>query len=239
MIPSNYSEEFHLKHLLLSLLLLSASSKVWAAYTYGFDDINTTTADGWVQTNNSAPLGQFGWFQGTTLFAAHSGAADSYIAASYQNTDLGNISNWLISPMFTFTDGDVLTFFTRTEPGAPFPDNLELRLSTNGNSSDVGFTDTSLGDFTTLLLAVNPSLTVGGYPEDWTVYSVVLSGLGVAKDGRFAFRYAVPDTNTNGDFIGIDTVSLTSASDTPEPGSWALVGVGITTLGFLSRRNAR
>ena len=39
-----------------------------------------------------------------------------------------------------------------------FADRLELRLSTNGASTNVGTTTTSVGDFTTLLLTVNPLL---------------------------------------------------------------------------------
>ncbi|MCM3878120.1 MAG: choice-of-anchor J domain-containing protein, partial [Thermoanaerobaculia bacterium] len=110
-------------------------------------------------------------------------------------------------------NGEVLTFHTRTETSAPAADRLEVRLSTNGSSSNVGATDASVGDFTTLLLTVNPAMTVGGYPTAWTLFTLTLSGLPAGPStGRIAFRHFVPDTSTNADTIGIDTLSLTTCA---------------------------
>ena len=61
-----------------------------------------------------------------------------------------------------------MTFWTRTTTANPFPDRLQVRMSTAGASSNVGTTATDVGDFTTLLLDINPTYTVGGYPEVWT-----------------------------------------------------------------------
>jgi uncharacterized repeat protein (TIGR01451 family) len=87
---------------------------------------------------------------------------------------------------------------------------MEVRLSLAGASTNVGASAASVGDFTTLLLAVNPTLTAGGYPSAWTQFTVTLSGLPAGVNaGRVAFRYLIPDTSTGGDYIGLDTLNLT------------------------------
>jgi hypothetical protein len=199
----------------LTLCVFCFTAVVWAdTLTEGFDNIATLSGAGWVQTNNSSPAGTSGWFQGNPLvFSSQSGAPDSYIAANFLNAAPGgNISNWLLTPVLSLSNGQVVSFFARTEVGgAIFNDSLELRLSTNGASTDVGATDTSLGDFTTLLLTINPTLN-GSFPEGWTQFTVTLSGLSSGVTGRLAFRYNVTDTSFNGDYIGIDSVTV------PEPG---------------------
>lgn len=230
-----------LRRLALPVLLLAVPMSAQAQLTEGFDNITTLGGSGWVQTNNSSPLGTTSWFQGNAgIFAAHSGAENSYIAANFENTgDLGTISNWLITPMLTLTNGSVFSFYTR---GAfdTFPDRLELRLSTAGSSSDVGSTATSVGDFTMLWLSINPALGVGGYPTGWTLYTVTLSGLAGELNGRFALRYFVEDAGLNGansNYIGIDDVSYRlNTSTVPEPASVVLTAAGLLALGLVNRR---
>jgi hypothetical protein len=188
-----------------------------------FDDITTLPASGWATRNNSQPLGSTGWFQGNpAVFPAQAGASNSYIGANFNNTTGTNtISNWLITPTTFLSNGNALRFWTRTPADNPFPDRLEVRLSTNGASTNVGTTATSVGDFTTLLLTINPTLTVGGYPENWTQYTINLSGLppsgncnGFGIEGRFAFRYFVTGggpTGDNSNYVGIDTVNYIGA----------------------------
>src|SRR5262249_61123736 len=113
----------------------------------------------------------------------------------------GNISNWLITPVLPLQYNLQLVFFTRTELGSQFPDRLELRLSTNGASINVGSSASSVGDFTNLVLSVNPTLSFGGYPEAWTQVAANFVGLGIPVSGRFAFRYNVPDTLPNADHL--------------------------------------
>lgn len=209
--------------------------------TEGFDDVSTLAGSGWASINNSSPLGSTGWFQGNpTIFPAHSGAANSYIAANFNNADFGgNISNWLITPILTLDNGVQLDFFTRTEFLSEFADRLEVRMSTNDGSTNVGSTDSSVGDFTNLLLTINPSLLGSGYPQDWTAFSATISGLDSATTGRLAFRYFVPDTSTNGDYIGIDTVTITSVDTVvPEPSTigLSLLGLGGVLAGLRRRR---
>ena len=78
-----------------------------------------------------------------------------------------------------------------------------------------------VGDFTTLLLDINPTYTLTGYPVVWTQFSVTISGLGGPTAGRLALRYFVenggPD-GENSDYIGIDTFQYNGAcGPTPTP----------------------
>jgi hypothetical protein len=84
-------------------------------------------------------------------------------------------------------------------------------LSANGTSTNVG-SGSAVGDFSTLLLSINPALVQNIYPTSWTLYTVTVSGLSAPVSGRFAFRYFVTDggnSGTNSDFIGIDQVRYT------------------------------
>jgi hypothetical protein len=184
-----------------------------ASLNEGFDDI--TVLPGWAMQNNSSPLGTTSWYQGNAaVFTAQAGAEDAYIAANFNNTtDVGTISNWLITPEMALRDGDTFSFWTRTEAGSTFPDRLQVRLSVAGSSTDVGTGAEDVGSFSTLLGDINPTLAVGGYPEEWTQYIIILSGIPEGTTGRFAFRYYVSDagaTGNNSNYIGIDTVEFIS-----------------------------
>jgi PEP-CTERM motif len=196
-----------------------------------FDDV--TALAGWTTVNNSDPGGVTGWFQGNDgVFSSQGGAPDSYIAANFLNAGAGAISNWLILPELSFNTGDALSFYTRSS--GFLPDRLEVRFSV-GSGADVGATPASVGTFTTLFLTLNPALNVGGYPTDWTQYTLNLSLLD-GLSGRLAFRYNIDDNLVNGDYIGIDTVTVSSATPTPvpEPGTLTLLGLGVA--GLVARR---
>jgi len=206
--------------LLAAVLMGPAHAAAPSNMTEGFDDITTLAGSGWVQTNNSAPPGTTGWFQGNAgVFTSQAGADDSYIAANFNNAEFGGaIDNWLISPELSLGGGAVLTFYTRTEDPA-FGDTLEVKFS-----SGAGF---AVAGFTTNLLTVDP------YPgSDWASFSVALPSV---ASGRFAFRYVVADTSVAGDYIGIDTVNVTAA--VPEPQTYALMALGVAALA-LRRRSA-
>ncbi|MGE5207911.1 MAG: choice-of-anchor J domain-containing protein [Alphaproteobacteria bacterium] len=218
----------------------------------GFDSI--TTLPGWALINHSQPLGATGWFQGTdSVFPAFDGSPTAYIAANFFDTSgVGTISNWLLTPEVSLQNGDTLTFYTRTEQGSINPDRLQVRMSTNGASIDVGTTAFDVGDFTNLLLDINPTYATGGYPEAWTQFTITISGLPGETSGRFAFRYFVEQGGPAGsrsDYIGIDrAVYCTLPSPTPTPGCYSnfttaegcnalsllISGAGNTALGWFS-----
>ena len=140
--------------------------------------------------NNSTPVGSLSWFQGTSTtatptpgpFNSFNGAANSYIAVNFNSTgSTGTISNWLMTPNRTLRNGDVFTFYTRkpTIGGGQtdYPDRLEVRMSTNGASTNVGAGATAVGDFTTVLLSINPTLVANVYPQVWTKFTITISGL--------------------------------------------------------------
>lgn len=184
----------------------------------GFSDIGTLAGNGWSMQNLSVPTGLIAnWFQGTAIsgggpFDAHQGATNAYIAANY-NFVAGNntINGWLMTPELDFGRDASFTFWTRKATGSTdYPDRLEVRLSTQGASTNAGSSATNVGDFTTLLLSINPTLVAAGYPYTWTQYTVT-NAQGVPRNGtgRIAFRYFVTNggpSGTNSDYIGIDTV---------------------------------
>ncbi len=205
-------------------------------------DIVGTGGTGWVGALRSGPLGASGIFPGEgDVFPAQAGTSESYVGMNFENAggspgNPGDINTWLISPEVTFRNGDIISFYTRTQEFTIFEDRLELRLSTNGSSVNVGSGPSAVGDFTTLLTQVNPNLN-GSYPQAWTQFSATVTGLTGAINGRFAFRYTVPDSGIfgiHGDYIGIDTVAYTSAI--PEPSSAIALVLGICGIAAGYRR---
>ncbi|MGV6851158.1 MAG: choice-of-anchor J domain-containing protein [bacterium] len=193
----------------------------------GFDDITLLTD--WDMINVSNPVGTTNWFQGNdTVFSSHSGASTSYIAANFNSTSGSDISNWLILPDLGYLDS--ISFFTRTTTGSSFPDRIEVRLSSSGDTN-VGSGLNDVGSYTTLLGSVNPNLDTGGYPEDWTQFN-----FDVNSEGRVAIRYFVSDggpAGSNSNYIGIDDVSWvqgSAAPATPVP-ALAPIGLGLLALG--------
>jgi hypothetical protein len=188
----------------------------------GFDDI--ANLPGWVLINHSQPLGPSDWFQGDdSMFPAFDGLPDAYIAANLNNgTGLATISNWLLTPEVSLQDGSSMTFYTRTVESSGRPDRLQVRMSTNGASTNVGMTAFDVGDFTNFLLDINPTYAIGGYPEAWTQFTINISGVPPGTTGRLAFRYFVENggpEGVNSNYIGIDRVvyCVTRVIPTPRP----------------------
>jgi hypothetical protein len=175
------------------------------------EDFDAVIPTDWVAVNNSTGHG-LAWYQGDVRqFNSFNGSSNSYAAVSYQSigsvSKVGTISNWLMTPVLNLSNGSTFSFYTRTISGSAYPDRLEVRLSTNGSSTNVGSTEESTGDFSQILLTINPDLDAGGYPDTgWTKYNVTVTGIGTIT-GRIAFRYYVTNggsSGTNSNYIGID-----------------------------------
>lgn len=178
----------------------------------GFDDI--TTLSGWSFVNASDdPSGDY--FQGNDgVFPAFDGDPTAYIGVNFNSTSGTNgtetISNWMILPSLMLENGSRITFYTRTGDASNFPDRLEVRVSPDG-SSTAPANATDEGSYTELLLSVNENLDVGGYPETWTEFTAIVTGLSGVVDTSVAFRYFVTDAGPNGansNYIGIDRVTV-------------------------------
>lgn len=166
----------------------------------------------WTVLARSEPLGTTTVFQGNdAIFTAFNGGPTAYAGMNFNSTgNTGTISTWLVTPLRVgLRNGDSWSFHTRTVDAPAFPDRLELRLSTNGSCTvpTGAGSSAAVGDFTTLLLTVNPTLTTSGYPNNWTQFQGTLSGIAGTVNGCLAFRYTVPNGGQNGlnsDYIGID-----------------------------------
>jgi hypothetical protein len=219
--------------ILLALLAFTTATQAATILSEGFDDINTLAGAGWVQNNASTPVGSTNWFQGNdSVFPAYEGAVNSYIGANFNNVDTsGTIDNFLITPVLN-TSASLLSFFTRSAGNVSgFPDRLRVLWSGNGAS-------TLLSDFSTVLLDIN-----SGYGTDflneWTNYSVAVP----TGTGRLAFEYFVESGGVEGtrsDYIGIDSVTVTTdaVGEIPEPGSLVLLGGGLVALAMLRRKSS-
>jgi hypothetical protein len=203
---------------LAGLLVAAASCSAVGAplLTEGFNNVAALPANGWVFLNNSAPPGSTGWFQGQpAFFPAAAGPADSYIAANFNNAAFGGeVSNWLLTPQVVLVNGESLNFSLRLL-GEGLLDRVEVYFSDSGASTDVG------GDFS-FLASFASDVDTG-----WQDQTLLISGLTAPASGRFGFHYVVDDTSLNGNYIGIDSVSINAL---PEPATIALVCLGALAL---------
>lgn len=180
---------------------------------------NLAGLSGWDRLNRSVPPGA-GWFQGDPdVFRAHSGAPDSYAAASALGAanGMGSVDDWLITPTLTLSGLTTLSFFTSRELVDDFADRIEVRFGAGRGTAASGF-DTLLA-------------TIGGdaFPAEWRQWD---AGLTVEGEGRFAFRY-LGDPATPG-YVGLDTVRVVTA--VPEPASLLVLASGLGVIGLMQRR---
>ncbi len=220
--------------IILGLLAVAGGANAQSFFE-GFEGVTSTGVlaiaplPGWDVQNTSAPLNTThgGWFNGNAaVFAANTGT--KYAASNFASgTGLATNDTWLITPTRTLQNGDQISFFSRTVTSVAFPDRLHLRMSLNGASTNVA-------DFSTILLTINPTLTLTGYPSVWTMFSATVSGLGGPTSGRFAFNYNVTNggpNGTNADYIGVDDVRYSAV---PEPATMTALALG--AVAFIRRR---
>jgi hypothetical protein len=215
------------KHLAGLLAALASCAACGAPLlSEGFNDIGTLPGSGWVLVNHSTPPGGTGWFQGLPgFFPAAAGPAGSYIAANFNNAAFGGaVSNWLITPELAVFNGESLNFSLRLL-GDGFVDTMEVYFSSSGASADIH-------DFS-LLASYNSEVDTG-----WIGRSVIVNGLAAPASGRFAFRYVAADNIVDGNYVGIDSVSV-NATAIPLPGTLALVLTGAACVALLRTRRRR
>jgi hypothetical protein len=201
----------------------------------GFTSVSALSASGWAFQNNSnqpplATTPTANWSQGVggVPINAQAGAANSYIFVGTESSagDLdgvnGQVSNWLITPELDFSQGGTFSFYTSTFLGNPALERVDVRLSNAGASTNVGTSETSVGDFTTLLQSIgsltSPFNTYPGANATSNAYQQFTFNIApTAGSGRIAFNYVGNNGGQNGttsQFIAIDTVSFTPI---PEP----------------------
>ncbi len=220
-----------------------------ATLTEGFENVEAlkVAGSGWsFQNNSTAASGILFGQGGSTLGPAPGGTTSSFAVANVGSTTSqassgAIISQWMLTPVLTYGNGGTVSFFTRTAAGSVQPDRLQVRFSAAGASTNVGATPTSVGDFTTLLLDINPTYVVGptGYPQAWTQYTISLTGLSGLTPGRIGFRYFVENGGQNGpnsNIVGIDSLAINSSVAVPEPGTLALLLPGVLAGGIVIRR---
>ncbi|WP_269630914.1 choice-of-anchor J family PEP-CTERM protein [Pelomonas sp. BJYL3] len=212
----------------LSVLALSAamaSAQAGTLLSEGFDNVGGLAAQGWVFTNNSLNP-QNKWLQGADgVFAPQAGGPTSYATATYNSAKPagGAIENWLITKTFSLSQSFQLSFYANAKADG-FIDQLDVMLSTNGSAS-------ATGNFTHLLVSINPTGDVNGAPYGWTRYTATFDGLGGSASGRLAFVYK-GDYET-ADAIALDTLDV---STVPEPASYALIALGLVGAAVAQRR---
>ncbi len=206
--------------LFTTALLLSANpAMAQASFTENFDNVGPTNSGqdgpqnlinrGWIFRNQSNPRGTSTWHDGylpssnSIWPAPQSGAG--YMAVEGTSTDYfgGRVSNWAVLPQQTGQRaGDVLSFYAVNLSSHNIP-TLQVRYSPGGGTNTGSGAD-AVGDFTTLLLDINP-VPVGG----WNLYQITLPG-----SGRIALRYYIAEACNFGcasAYTGIDSMSIGGA----------------------------
>jgi hypothetical protein len=194
----------------------------------GFEDVaGMVSTGGWIRANHSSPLGASNWSQcgGTAIPPAFDGDPNSCALVNYNSTTggTGTISNWLLTKEITFAPGTIGSFYTRTGTDAEYADRLEVRVCNSGDCSNFGTGATDVGNYTTLLLTINPNQLAGpdpsgvnGYPDSWTQFTI--PNLPTSGTGRIAFRYFVTNggpSGANSSIVGLDRVVVDTGSVPP------------------------
>ena len=162
----------------------------------GVNDLAGLAARGWFFDDVDG-AGLRTTFQGiASVFFAYEGPDTGYVAQNFNGAFGGGllIDQWLISPEVTVEAGDILQFWHRSPDGNPFPDPLEVWVSSTAG--------TSATDFDVQLDAFQASITgwaqwVGAFPSAGTV--------------RFAVRYYTTDGGPSGaesNYVGLDLFEI-------------------------------
>jgi hypothetical protein len=196
--------------------IIPGPSPTDGTFTQGFETLSAAQTQGWIFKYQSDDADYTYPWVSQTVAGAPEGTHALFSLNDYVNNpnsdDIDSaISNWAISPVVWFQNGDSISFYTySTGRAVSVADRLQLRMTRLDSSSNVGETSFDNGSFTVPLLDINPTLKGAGYPGTWTRYSAVIKGLNEPIQGRFALRHFVPDFYDNGWGVYIDKVTYTS-----------------------------
>jgi hypothetical protein len=197
------------------------------SFTQGFESMAAAQTQGWIfKYQSNDPDFTHPWSVETVAGAPEGTHAlfswNDYLNNGNSHDVDSSISNWAISPVRWFQNGDSIIFYTystgRTEPvvhpwlGYEVADRLQLRMTRLDSTSNTGTTSSDVGSFTFPLIDVNPNLHEDGYPATWTRYAAMITGLNHPIQGRFAIRYYVPDFWNNGWGVYVDKVEFKSVT---------------------------
>jgi hypothetical protein len=140
--------------------------------------------------------GQVGTEKGGGSFGfpaySYSDSVDEY---AFSQTSSTSNSDWLITPVLSVKNGDMISFYTRASDG-DYADHLQVSMNKS--------TSTDIGSFTTVLFDI-PSHQGSDYPTTWTKYEYAFSGISGSIDTRVAFRhYLANGLGYHDQGIGID-----------------------------------
>jgi hypothetical protein len=210
------------RKLMIGAALIAGSSVAMSGPVLLDEGFTTAPPGGWYVAYLGVPApsaAETQWFQGNDgIFAADSGAADSYVAANYLAAPAGgSIDSWLATPFLNAAEGAAVISFAARTGGAVAGDQIEVLVDNTSSLNPGSFV--SLG-----LLSSLPM-------DEWGHYSFQYTG--GAAIIQFAFRYLVSDTNVAGDYIGIDSVKVQSV---PEPEVLSMFALGLLLAPLALRR---
>ena len=168
-------------HFLLSSILLISIS---ADFSYGqnseyqhVENFEKWPDDWGVYNRNNPGPNNYTWFKSNTtaLGKAYNGDYTSYLITGVTSeVEKGdNISQWVYTNTFPVTNGDVISFYTKSLYGANGSDRLQVRLAKSENVFVEG-SSAAIGNFDELLIDINPTHN-DGYPNDWKKYTHTIS----------------------------------------------------------------
>lgn len=194
------------------------------SYKETFDTVSNIGKKGWVIINNSDPAGPRSWREGRFEYGGKLGdevvgfpafsaklSQNEYVSVD-MNCGQGAaiLSAWLITPVTEMKNGDQFSFYTRTK--GDYADRMQVWINTKTSLAHVGLAAKDTGDFSPMLLDINPDMG-SDYPVEWTKYTFTLGGITGSVKGRIAFRYYIEDGGPGGSYgdqVGIDDFEFIS-----------------------------
>lgn len=190
------------------------------SFTEEFVDFFNLTSTGWLFIDNSTSnlsggSTNAGWEQGRFGFDK-SGTWHGFSAFSYNglNTEYAystvwssdtkvSVSGWMITPVLSVKNGDKISFYTRCDTTAAFANRMQVRMAKTSVDKLGSTSALSTGYYKDVLLDINPTQVLNGYPNTWTKYEYTFTGFSENTDVRIGFRHYL-DKGTQFNGIGVD-----------------------------------